>query len=63
MEQEKEYQEQTELDMDEKYLEERDEEINKLVEMINNLATVFKQLNQLVIDQGTILDRIDYNME
>lgn len=31
--------------------------------MINNLASVFKQLNQLVIDQGTVLDRIDYNIE
>lgn len=31
--------------------------------MINGLATIFKQLNDLVIDQGTILDRIDYNVE
>jgi syntaxin 16 len=40
-----------------------DEEINRLVDMVNGLATVFKSLNQLVIDQGTLLDRIDYNID
>jgi syntaxin 16 len=33
------------------------------VKSINGLAEVFKEINQLVIDQGTILDRIDYNIE
>lgn len=41
----------------------RDEEINKLVSTINELTKIFKQMNQLVIDQGTILDRIDFNIE
>lgn len=27
------------------------------------LAQIFKDLNQLVIEQGTIVDRIDYNMD
>ncbi|KRX07094.1 t-SNARE [Pseudocohnilembus persalinus] len=40
----------------------RDEEINKLVESMNELAQIFKQLNNLVIDQGTLLDRIDFNL-
>ena len=31
--------------------------------MINDLAEVFKSLNQLVVDQGSILDRIDYNID
>jgi syntaxin 16 len=42
---------------------ERDQEINKIAESITELATIFKELAVLVIDQGTILDRIDYNME
>ena len=27
------------------------------------MAQIFKDLNQLVIEQGTIMDRIDYNMD
>ena len=27
------------------------------------MAQIFKDLNQLVIEQGTIVDRIDYNMD
>ena len=42
---------------------ERDEEIRKIAESIQELGTIFKELAVLVIDQGTILDRIDFNME
>jgi len=41
----------------------RDEEISKIAQSIEELGTIFKELAVLVIDQGTILDRIDYNME
>ena len=41
----------------------RDEEITRIATSINELAQIFKELAVLVIDQGTILDRIDYNME
>ena len=41
----------------------RDEEITKIAKSIEELAQIFKELAVLVIDQGTILDRIDYNME
>mmetsp|Transcript_9280 Transcript_9280/g.29503 ORF Transcript_9280/g.29503 Transcript_9280/m.29503 type:complete len:312 (+) Transcript_9280:75-1010(+) len=42
---------------------ERDDEIRKIAESIQELSTIFKELAVLVIDQGTILDRIDFNME
>jgi syntaxin 16 len=41
----------------------RDREIAKIAESIEELGSIFKELAVLVIDQGTILDRIDYNME
>lgn len=41
----------------------RDQEIAHIAKSIEELAAIFKELAVLVIDQGTILDRIDYNME
>jgi syntaxin 16 len=41
----------------------RDEEITNIAKNIEELAQIFKELAVLVIDQGTILDRIDFNME
>jgi syntaxin 16 len=43
--------------------EERDAEITRIAQSIEELAQIFKELAVLVIDQGTILDRIDFNME
>eukprot|EP00126_Sphaerothecum_destruens_P004133 Sdes_comp18018_c0_seq4m7310 len=42
---------------------EREREIAKIAKSIVDLNTVFKEMSLLVIDQGTILDRIDYNIE
>jgi len=41
----------------------RDKEISQIAKSIDELGSIFKELAVLVIDQGTILDRIDYNME
>jgi syntaxin 16 len=41
----------------------KDEEINQLVRSMNDIANIFKELSVIVIEQGNILDRIDYNLE
>ena len=41
---------------------EREKEIEEIIKSVNDLATVMKDLSVLIIDQGTVLDRIDYNM-
>ena len=41
----------------------RSKEISALTDQINSLAVLFKDFSVLVIEQGTILDRIDYNIE
>ena len=41
---------------------EREKEIEEIVKSVNDLAAVMKDLSVLIIDQGTVLDRIDYNM-
>lgn len=38
-------------------------EIVKIAQSINELSSLFKELNVLIIEQGSILDRIDYNIE
>merc|ERR1719502_1673248 len=45
------------------HIEERDKEITAIAKSVSELAQLFRELSVLVIDQGTILDRIDYNME
>ena len=51
------------LDDSEELVNTRDVEIKKIAKSIEELAQIFKELAVLVIDQGTVLDRIDYNME
>ncbi|KAA8572067.1 hypothetical protein EYC84_001992 [Monilinia fructicola] len=41
----------------------REREINDIAEGIIELADIFKELQTMIIDQGTMLDRIDYNVE
>ena len=40
----------------------QNDKIDELVKSINKLSTIYKELNNLVIEQGTIIDRIDVNI-
>ena len=52
--------------MDEEIVEQEDsrnQNIEDLVKSINKLSTIYKELNNLVIEQGSLIDRIDVNIE
>lgn len=41
----------------------RDRELTEIANSIASLAELFKELSILVIDQGTLLDSVEYNVE
>ena len=41
----------------------REREIEDIAQGIIELANIFQELQTMVIDQGTMLDRVDYNVE
>ncbi|KAG4913725.1 hypothetical protein JHK82_054313 [Glycine max] len=53
----------TKLKRSEQFSEEREREIEQVVKSVHELAQIMKDLSVLVIDQGTIVDRIDYNIQ
>lgn len=42
---------------------ERNRELTEIAKSIGQLAELFKDLGALVIDQGTLLDSVEYNIE
>lgn len=46
-----------------KMAEHREKEVIKIVKSIMDLNDIFKDISHMVKDQGTVLDRIDYNVE
>ena len=44
-------------------LQQRENELDNIVKGVNNLHEMFKDMTILVNEQGTILDRIDYNID
>ncbi|ORZ20446.1 t-SNARE [Absidia repens] len=51
------------LESNDVMIDQREREVNQIAKSIHQLAEIFRDLQTLVIDQGTMLDRIDYNIE
>eukprot|EP00696_Hemimastix_kukwesjijk_P006508 gnl/Hemi2/18230_TR6029_c0_g1_i1.p1 gnl/Hemi2/18230_TR6029_c0_g1~~gnl/Hemi2/18230_TR6029_c0_g1_i1.p1 ORF type:complete len:344 (-),score=124.24 gnl/Hemi2/18230_TR6029_c0_g1_i1:75-1106(-) len=51
------------MEINHNLVEERHTEIMQIAKSISDLHQIFKDMSVLVIEQGTIIDRIDYNVE
>ena len=48
---------------DTKFLHQREQEMNNILKSMEELNSIFQDINTAVINQGSLLDRIDYNIE
>ncbi|OBA24136.1 t-SNARE [Metschnikowia bicuspidata var. bicuspidata NRRL YB-4993] len=55
-------QQQIQQDPNSQLMASREREISKLAMGILEISTIFKEMENLVVDQGSMLDRIDYNI-
>ena len=60
--QQQQQQQQQVVNGDSQYLRQRERDISKLAHGILEILTIFKEMESMVIEQGTMLDRIDYNL-
>ena len=51
------------LQMIEKHTNQRNKEIILIAKSVNELAQIFNELSVLILQQGSVLDRIDFNVE
>lgn len=51
------------VSMNEQMIMQRDKELREIMSSITDLQDLFKDLSQMVIEQGTILDNIEYNVQ
>lgn len=54
---------QTQVKKKNDHMQDRNREINQILKSINELAQIFNEVQTLILESGTILDRIDYNIE
>lgn len=54
---------QIDIEADTEYLRERDKEMATVLKSIVDLNHIFQEMNALLVNQGSLLDRIDYNLE
>jgi syntaxin 16 len=49
--------------LDDSFLEIREKELNNITKSINDLNQLFRDISEFVVEQGTILDQIEYNVD
>lgn len=52
-----------EMALDNSFLETREKELNNITKSINDLNQLFRDISSFVVEQGTILDQIEYNVD